>query len=93
MNNYRSQHIGLFAEDNLLHGSSYFPSLVGFLKHTPDIVHKTTEVYGVVCMCEFSLLVGWTLFKSLETLFNAGEGVPGLSLIRIYQKPCCVCET
>ena len=29
-------------------------------------------------MRELSLLQGWTLFKSAGTLFNTGEGVPGL---------------
>ena len=38
---------------------------------------------------EFSLLQGWTLVKSLGTLMNTEDGVPGLPLwTRIYQLPC-----
>ena len=40
-----------------------------------------------VYMCEFSLSLGWALFKSLVTLFHTGEVVPGLLLIKIHQKP------
>ena len=42
--------------------------------------------YSVMCMCEFSLLLGWTLFKSMGASLT--EGVPGLRLIRIYKRPC-----
>ena len=59
----------------------------GFRKCTPDIVCKTAVPYSVMWMCEFSLSLGWTLFKSLGTLFNTGDGVPGLPFIKVYQKP------
>ena len=38
------------------------------------------------CLSEFSLLLGWTLFTSLGSLFNTGKGCPWLPLIKIYQK-------
>ena len=46
-----------------------FP-LLGFPKRTPGVVCKVIVTYGVMCMCEFSLLLGWTVFKSLGTLSN-----------------------
>ena len=72
MNNYRSQCNQSLA-DHLLHDGRVI-SLVWFLETYFWLCGQNH--YRVMCMCETSLLLGWTLSECLVTHFNTRDG-PG----------------
>ena len=72
MNNYRSQCNQSLA-DHLLHDGRVI-SLVWFLETYSRLCGQNH--YRVMCMCETSLLLGWTLSECLVTHFNTRDG-PG----------------
>ena len=80
MNNNRSQrNQSLARRSSAKHQQSYFPCLVSGNTCATQW-RKTTITYSLMRVCDFFLLLEWTLYKSLGTLFNTGEGVPWLPL-------------